>query len=183
MKEHQSKLRAKYSNGTHLGAQKETSNWYYYWTQDVPAPQTIANRTYINQFDDGEGHVMTWTPNANGTTVIKVYSEGGNSGDNRSNYFWCTSKLAHENRHEDDFRKIVWRSNSGIYDPNLDLDGDGLMDAWEIMDGSSIITGTTPGDHLKSFKKWTEMNAVSVEKLYPDLSVTNDWSHGGTNWK
>ena len=169
------------------GAQADTPNWYYYWGQDVPPPETLTARIYVDEWGkeiNGISYAMWWEidkmhlPN----TYIYVYNSASVSADNRTDYHWFTSKLAHENQHEYDWRYTVWGGNQ--YNISEDMDHNLLKDDWESKNPDIYLLCSTPEDRFNiCYTKWADSRAYAIENSYPDKSDTNDWAYPGSNYK
>jgi hypothetical protein len=165
------------------GAQADTPNWYYYWGQDVLPPETLTARIYKDEWSHGD-NVMEWEPSLDGTSRIYVYNGASvrPDGDWRlSDYHYCTSKFAHENQHERDWRNEVWAGNP--YNPQEDIDQNFLMDYWELNEPAMLPCKSPEDRYNIYYRKWTEQRAKIVEDNYPDKSSTNDWAFPGYNYK
>ena len=171
------------TNHPSTGLSPEPPNWYYYWEQDVPPPSTVTLRQYVNADTGIDNSIGMWQAffDANQqivTTDITIYRRAGDS------YRICTKTLVHENKHEDDYRNVVWLGFlnwAAMADMDLDL----LNNQWET--ANKVYThhgepGYTPADHYQGFKDWTEARAQAAEAAFPDLSSSRDWASPGTNY-
>jgi hypothetical protein len=114
--------------------------------------------------------------------TIYVNDSASVSADNRTDYHWFTSKLAHENQHERDWRNEVWAGNP--YNPQEDIDQNFLRDYWESNEPDIKMCGDDPiKRYVVCYRKWADNRAYSVENNYPDNSSTNDWAFPGYNYK
>jgi hypothetical protein len=108
--------------------------------------------------------------------TIYVNDSASVSADNRTDYHWFTSKLAHENQHEYDWKKVVWGDKG--YDITKDLDGDLLNDEWE----ENNIEGHPSDQDFSKYREWEDNRAYEVEKNYPDMSKDRDFAYPGSNY-
>jgi hypothetical protein len=114
--------------------------------------------------------------------TIYVNDSASVSADNRTDYHWFTSKLAHENQHEYDWRYTVWGGNQ--YNISEDIDHNLLKDDWESKNPDIYLLCSTPEDRFNiCYTKWADSRAYAVENSYPDKSDTNDWAYPGSNYK
>jgi len=93
----------------------------------------------------------------------------------------CTAVMAHENKHEEDFRQVVWGGEP--FDPNKDQDRNYLKDSWELENLDTAMCPNAESRYKICYLEWAEKRAIEVEENYPDNSSTNDWSSPGSNFK
>jgi len=146
-------------------------NWYYYWGQEEPATTT---RNYSSSWIGPNSWAAMWslypTTGISEITVFRIMSTG---------FHYCTSKMAHENKHESDFRNVVW---AGGFDSSKDVDNDGLRDSWEVANPGAVPNHPSASDWSDFNSNWFDPRAYVVENNYPNNSATKDWASPGTNW-
>ncbi|MFA6032910.1 MAG: thrombospondin type 3 repeat-containing protein [Myxococcota bacterium] len=164
---------------TKAGEQPDTPNWYYYWTQETPRPATVLKREWSSEYSGPNGSAAWWQVfSVNFTpTTITVY-EGASA-----SYLYATSVMAHENKHEKDFREEIWKGQG--YNSSKDQDQDLLNDEWEIAfischpncQGSMGIS-----DFEYSRNTYFEPRGYDIQNNYPDESKQKDWAFPGKNY-
>jgi hypothetical protein len=97
-------------------------NWFFYWSQIKSATAAPGN----GGFSFRHGAASEWIFDSNGTAAGTTSRIEILAPSSLSAFIGIT---AHEQKHEDDFWRVVWDGTG--YKPAEDADFDGLRDAWE----------------------------------------------------